>query len=317
MRRNLIELRHLRCFLAATEAGSMNLAAQVLNIAQPAVSQHIRTLETALGAQLLERSASGVRPTARGREVAAICAEVFATLERLGPAMTAGKKTQEVRLGLPMTVSPLITQALMLSAAQDATALRLQLSEGMSAYLAEWLLSERIDAAVLFHGQVMPELETWSILSERLYLVGPPGAFAPGDTVALADLGRFALILQDERNALYQLIRDAAEAEGVRLTVKFVINVVSETTRFVAAGEGYAVLAPIAFVDQLADGLLSAAPIVAPEIKRGWVWAVRRAPGRPAAQRRALEAARLLTEAALRTRTEAVSARMLQLTNPG
>ena len=316
MRRNLIELRHLRCLLAAIETGSMTRAAQALNIAQPAVSQHIRTLETALGAQLLERSASGVRPTARGREVAAIGAEVFTTLERLGPAMGPGSSIEEVRLGLPMTVSPLITQPLMQAATQDAAAPRLQLSEGMSAYLSEWLLSERIDAAVLFHGQENPDLETRPILSERLYLVGPPGAFAPGDTVALADLGRFALILQEERNALYQLTRAAAEAEGVQLKAKFVINVVSETTRFIAAGEGYAVLAPIAFVDQLAEGRLSAAPIVAPEILRGWVWAVRRTPGLPAGRRRALEAARLLTEQVLRERTGAVSARMHQLITP-
>lgn len=314
MRRNRIELRHLRCFLAAVEAGSMSRAAVMLHIAQPAVSQHIRTLEETLDARLLERSSTGVRPTARGREVAAICTEVFASLDKLGPALAVDGAVQDVRLGLPMTVSPLIARTLLQAAAADPAAPRLQLSEGMSAHLAEWLLAGRIDAAVLFHGQTHAELETCAILSEPLYLIGPPGHFAPGDTVPLSGLGRFPLILQEERNALHRLIRDAAGAQGVTLDIKVMIDLVSETTRFVAAREGFAVLAPIAFIDLLEAGQLSAAPIVAPGIIRSWVWAVRHRRTLPAAERRALDVAKALTEAELRRRTDAVGARIAGLT---
>lgn len=292
----------------------MSRAATLLHVAQPAVSQHIRTLEDALDARLLERSATGVHPTARGREVAAICTEVFATLEKLGPALAVDGAAQEVRLGLPMTVSPLIARTLLQAATADPGAPRLQLSEGMSAHLAEWLLADRIDAAVLFHGQAHAEFETRPILSERLYLVGPPGHFAPGDTVPLSELGRAPLILQEERNALHRLIRDAAEAQGVSLRIKVMIDLVSETTRFVAAGEGFAVLAPIAFVDLLEAGQLSAAPIVAPEIIRGWVWAVRHRRALPATERRAVDRARALTEAEMHRKTDAVTARVARLT---
>lgn len=313
MQPNRIELRHLRCFMAAVEAGSMTRAAEALGIAQPAVSQHIRTLEEALGARLLERSASGVRPTARGRDVLEICTEVFSTLERLGPAMRPEDARSVIRLGLPMTVGPQIAHPLLQAVTETPDAPRLHLSEGMSAHLAEWLLAERIDAAVLFHGQAMPELETQAILSERLHLVGPPGHFARGDAVPLSELGRFPLILQEENNALHRLIREAADAQGVQIQVRFVIDLVSETTRFVTAGEGFAVLAPIAFVDQLEAGQLSAAPIVAPEIMRGWVWAIRRQRRVPAVRRKALDAARALTEATLRARTEAVLTRLARI----
>ncbi len=292
----------------------MSRAASLLHVAQPAISQHIRTLEEALDARLLERSAAGVHPTARGREVAAICTEVFATLERLGPAMAVDGAVQHVRLGLPMTVSPLIARPLLQAAGAVTGAPRLQLNEGMSAHLAEWLLADRIDAAVLFHGQTHAELETRPILSERLYLIGPPGHFAPGDTVPLSELGRFPLILQEERNALHRLIRNAAEAQGVTLCIKVMIDLVSETKRFVAAGEGFAVLAPIAFVDLLEAGQLSAAPIVAPEIIRSWVWAVRHRRAVPATERRALDIARAMTEDELCRKTDAVTERVVRLT---
>ncbi|KPQ07095.1 MAG: Transcriptional regulator [Rhodobacteraceae bacterium HLUCCA12] len=291
----------------------MSRAAALLNLAQPAVSQHIKTLEDTLGARLLVRSSSGVHPTARGQEVAAICTEVFATLDRLEPAAT-GAQVPEVRLGLPMTVSPLIARPLMQAASDDPAAPRLYLSEGMSAHLAEWLLADRIDAAVLFEGQAHAELDTRPILSERLYLLGPPGHFAPGAVVPLSDLGRYPLILQDERNALHRLIRDAAVAHGVEIRITVMLDLVSETTRFVAAGEGFAVLAPIAFVEPLAEGRLSAAPIVAPEIIRGWVWAEHRRPAITTAARRARDAALRMTEGLLRQRTDAVQERLERLT---
>ncbi len=51
---------------AADEAGSLNRAAAVLNITQPAVSRSIARLEEAVGCRLLERSANGVKLTEFG-----------------------------------------------------------------------------------------------------------------------------------------------------------------------------------------------------------------------------------------------------------
>ena len=64
-----IDIRNLQCFLAVCAAGSISKAAQTMYIAQPAMSMHIKGLETALGLQLFERSAQGVTPTAAGRRL--------------------------------------------------------------------------------------------------------------------------------------------------------------------------------------------------------------------------------------------------------
>lgn len=61
-----MDLRQLRYFVAIVEQGSFSRAAQVLNVAQPALSAHVRNMEADLGTKLLFRSAQGVMPTEAG-----------------------------------------------------------------------------------------------------------------------------------------------------------------------------------------------------------------------------------------------------------
>lgn len=61
------EIRHLRHFIAVAEALNFSLAAEKLNIAQPALSRSIKNLEDLLGLQLLIRSSRHVKLTGEGR----------------------------------------------------------------------------------------------------------------------------------------------------------------------------------------------------------------------------------------------------------
>lgn len=66
--RRVMELRHLRYFIAVAEAGSLKLAAEKrLHTTQPSLSRQIRDLEHELGAALLVRSSRGVELTSAGR----------------------------------------------------------------------------------------------------------------------------------------------------------------------------------------------------------------------------------------------------------
>ncbi|TDB97975.1 LysR family transcriptional regulator [Nonomuraea longispora] len=64
-----LEIALLRSFVTAVRAGSISRAATALGHTQPALSQQVRKLESAVGHPLLHRSPSGVLPTRAGEEL--------------------------------------------------------------------------------------------------------------------------------------------------------------------------------------------------------------------------------------------------------
>lgn len=61
-----MKLRQLKAVLAVATSGSMNAAARVLNVSQPAITRSIAILEAELGTQLFRRTHTGTELTWQG-----------------------------------------------------------------------------------------------------------------------------------------------------------------------------------------------------------------------------------------------------------
>jgi LysR family transcriptional regulator, pca operon transcriptional activator len=64
---NRIKFRHIQCFLAVLQLGTVQRAADSLSITQPAVSKTLAELEEIIGAPLFERGRHGAVSTRQGR----------------------------------------------------------------------------------------------------------------------------------------------------------------------------------------------------------------------------------------------------------
>src|SRR5690242_16309759 len=81
-----MDLRRLSAFLALVEEESFTRAARRLGIAQPSLSQQIRTLESEVGGALVERLPRGVRLTPAGRALLPEAQAAVRAAERAGSA---------------------------------------------------------------------------------------------------------------------------------------------------------------------------------------------------------------------------------------
>jgi DNA-binding transcriptional LysR family regulator len=82
-------LAQLRAFLVALEEGSLNRAAVRLRVSQSALSRQMQALENEIGGALLERTTTGVRPTAAGHALATSLPRVLAAYDG---AMTEARR---------------------------------------------------------------------------------------------------------------------------------------------------------------------------------------------------------------------------------
>ncbi len=64
-----MDLKQMQYFVASVDSGSFKRASEILYTSQPHISKTIKSLETELHMELLQRTARGVNVTAAGRKV--------------------------------------------------------------------------------------------------------------------------------------------------------------------------------------------------------------------------------------------------------
>ncbi|MCP5368200.1 MAG: LysR family transcriptional regulator [Hyphomicrobiales bacterium] len=282
-----MDVRQLRTFLHVAELGSFSRAAERLRIAQPALGRQVRLLEEELGVRLFTRHGRGVTLTPPGKVLLDRAAAILRQLERarVDVAAEGGAESGHVVVGLPPTVADILAGPLVARFHDAHPRISLRVVVGFSGFLQEWLLSGRMDLAVLYTARVARNLRAEPLLTENLFLVGPGGCgLAPDAGVPFADLARRPLILPSPSHGLRALVDETAAARGIDLTVPVEADGLRILKDLVVRGLGYTVLPLAPIHAEVTGGLFAAAPIVAPDLTRRVVLAgaVAGAQGRPA-----------------------------------
>ena len=100
-----MELRQLRSFVVVAEELHFRRAADRLHLAQPSVSQHIRTLEAELGVPLFDRNRRGATLTAAGTALQAEARDLLARADAAAAITRAAASGQRGRLRVSLTRS--------------------------------------------------------------------------------------------------------------------------------------------------------------------------------------------------------------------
>src|SRR3981081_2208934 len=148
----LMELRHLRSFVAVVEEGSLTTAAELrLHTSQPSLSRQIRDLEYQVGAELLSRSVRGVELTAAGKafldHARLALAQVDAAVEAARRAAQPARKTFAVgfQTGNEMNWLPKAMHVLR----DELKNIQVTVSSDYSPDLAQALIRGRLDVAFM------------------------------------------------------------------------------------------------------------------------------------------------------------------------
>ncbi len=270
-----MDLRQLRYFLAIVEQGSFSRAAQMLNVAQPALSLHVRNMEAELGTPLLFRSPQGVVATEAGQILlrnARIIIDQFAIAQHEIKGHQA-EPIGDVRLGLPGTISQILAVPLIVEARRRYPKVRLRIAEAMSGFVLEWIREARIDLAVLYGAAPDRTLASVPLLTEDLWLLGPAtpmtGVKAPASpTCAYQRVAKLPLILPSVHHGLRALVEKEATSHGIALNIAIEADSYANIKELVGAGLGYSILPFHSIAHEVAAGRLKAWRVVSPGLRR-------------------------------------------------
>ena len=242
-----MDLKQLEYFVRVAELGSFTRASIALDIAQPALSRQIRLLEVELRQNLLTRNGRGALPTEAGnlllKHGRGILHQVELAREELGAVR--GALAGRVSIGLPPSLSRLITVPLTRVFKQQLPQAHLTLTEGFSVPMLEGLRVGNLDIAVLYNAEHSPDVEMTTLQTEELVLISQKTGHKKASkqqTVMLAEVADLPLILPSRPNAFRILIESEMNAIGRKPQITLEVDGLNAILSLVKEGMGHAVL---------------------------------------------------------------------------
>ena len=234
--------RKYEVFQAAVEYGSFTKAAQILGYTQSAVTQMVNAIEKEFGFPLLVRKRTGVSLTGEGRHMYPFICETLQWEEKIRQeaARVRGVEEGKVRIGVFTSIAVHWLPKLFKEFQKDYPGVRIQLVEGGSSELTEWLKENQVD--MIFCSKGAGTGREWIPLAkDPIVAVLPLGHTYAKETVF--DVGRFEkeeMIVSPKEfdsdvDCVYKTI-------GNKLNVKFVSRDDYTIISMVANGLGVSVL---------------------------------------------------------------------------
>jgi DNA-binding transcriptional LysR family regulator len=248
-----MHLRHLESFVAVADHLNFSRAADELHIAQPAVSQQIRALETELGMDLFDRIGKKVTLTEAGRALLPYARQILTLVNAAENEVRERDQLKRGRasLGAPPTVSIHILPARLMQFKQQWPGLEVTLREAGTQTLLGFIEDGKLDLAVAA-TDVLPESVESTPFLEETYLLAVSQRhpfLGKRQTVKLADLAAEPFILFPEGYKLREVTLRACRAAGFEPRVALDGGAMQSALEFVSAGLGVALVPELALTD--------------------------------------------------------------------
>ena len=265
-----MNLRRLKYFVKIVDVGSLTQAADILHIAQPALSQQLATLEGEVNQQLLIRTKRGVTPTDAGKTLYCHAQSILRQCELAQSAidMTGVSLSGSVSVGLaPGTAAQNLALPLMKEVAQQHPGIVLYFNENVGATLTELIINGRMDMAVTYDHRNIHGLRVMPLLKEDMYFVCPFSLSKPEKEISLSQVAQYELFLPRSDNTVRKVLNDAFVQNNLHYRVKCEIESHTTLNATLSAGLGATILPESAARSLLKNGDTWMAKIIEPNVQ--------------------------------------------------
>lgn len=249
-----LTVRSLEVFLAIARSGTMSAAAEQLGLTQPAISQSISQMESALNLQLFDRSKRPLVLTLDGAALVEPARAIISSIERFGQALhwRSGGQMPLLRIGMlnsfAETIGPAVFTELRRIAAQ------LTIDSGFTATRIRSVADREFDFVITTDESPLPPGVTVTPILTEPFLIVAPNDYA-GDPRAIRQLSDSLDLIRFGRDPFMNSRFDQTlRAWGVAPTRQYHMDTHAAVLEMVASGIGWTILPPLALYRSISRG---------------------------------------------------------------
>jgi LysR family transcriptional regulator, hydrogen peroxide-inducible genes activator len=271
-------LRQLQYLIAVADLGGFRRAAEACGVAQPSMSAQIAQVEQAVGVQIFERSARGVRVTAAGAELVDRARAVLLAARDLGDTARLHRDplSGRLRIGVIPTVCPYLLPEVAPALKRQLPKLHVVWSEDKTQALLDQL-DTTLDAAILARDPRIEHLHYVAIGDDPFVLAASkqhPLAKRAGPASPDVLEGETVFLLEDGHCFRDQALAVCGATGAVEADLK--ATGLSTLVQMVGAGSGVTLLPTLAVAVENRRGQLAVRSFKSPAPTRRLVLAWRK-----------------------------------------
>ena len=265
-----MELNQLETFLAVAEERSFSKAALRLHRTQPAISQVIRKLEESIGEQLFDRAARDGSLTASGVLLRDYALRLLALRREATSALGELKNLERGRLQLAaneytcMYLLPTIDRF-----RREFPQISVTVHRMLASQIPDELNLRTIELGVISYKPAPEHFRTIDVYGDSLaFIVSPGHPLAATKRVSIKDLGAELFVAHNVASPLRRKVIEAFERYRTPLNMAIELPTIEAIKRFVAMGNGVALVPHLTVAHELETGDLVEVSVDELEVKR-------------------------------------------------
>ena len=265
-----MELSQLETFLAVAEERSFSRAAVRLHRTQPVVSQVIKKLEEDVGEMLFDRAARDGSLTAPGVLLRDYALRLLALRREATSALDELKSLERGRLQLAANE---YTCMYLLPAIDDFRRefphISVTVHRMLASHIPEELNLRTFEIGVVSFRPDPVQFRTIAVYADSLaFIVSPSHPLAGADRVSINELGEENFIAHNVASPLRRKVIEAFQRYRTPLNMGIELPTIEAIKRFVAMGNGVALVPHLTVARELETGDLVRVPVDELEMRR-------------------------------------------------
>jgi len=267
-----MELHHLRIFLSVFKNRSFSKASVELRLAQPTISEHIKTLERELNCSLFERLGKKINPTLEADALYNHALEIVEKADSVKSILGRLKHevSGELIVGASTIPGTYLLPELMLDFKRKHPGVSFQVRAGDSREIVQQVVSHHVLLGIVGSKIVDANISYTPFMEDELILVAAP-SFIKSNRISPTDLCKYPMVLREEGSGTRREAERLLGGQGVScgsLKVAGIFGSTDAVKQAAKVGLGLTILSRYAVTEELKHKLLKEVKLAAPPMKR-------------------------------------------------